>query len=542
MREKVLKGLVAATAAAALVVPSVAQAAPPAASTAANTEQLVVPKINWGSCGAEPGLKPFQCATVEVPTDYDHPRGPTTTIALTRLPASDPAHRIGTLFTNPGGPGGPGVDFVQQVGQYAYTPQVRAQFDILGFDPRGVGKSDPATCFRTEAEEQAVLNTQPAFPYTRAEERAYTAWSVKVGLTCAATSGDKLAHMSTANVARDMDLLRQSVGDDKLSYVGYSYGTYLGATYAKLFPTKIRALVLDGTLNPPWYSGSDGDRRPVGVRFRQGDGAAAAFAQFKAECKKAGPDKCSLARLGDPSTVVENLFERLKTSPAVVTLPDGSTTTVTYQIAVAVGFENMYDPAGWSALADMYSQIAVRGKSKAMRLKAPAALVEWSKHKEEYSSLAQGMQPCIETPPTGRPLAYPAYADAADQAAPHFGRLRAWLGQPCEFVPIRDTDAFKGPWPNKVKEPVLVIGTRYDPATPYEATRPYSDLYPDARMLTIEGYGHTTLFKSTCADARITEYLTQLKAPADGSTCQQDRKPFDPGSAAKKLTQEVVVH
>ena len=106
---------------------------------------------------------------------------------------------------------------------------------------------------------------------------------------------------------------------------------------------------------------------------------------------------------------------------------------------------------------------------------------------------ASSLQPCIETKQTGRPLAYPAYADAADQRAPHFGRFRAWVGHPVR-VPAdpKDTDAFLGPWQNKVKQPVLVIGTRHDPATPYQATRPYADLYPDARMVTIEGWGHTT--------------------------------------------------
>ncbi|MEV8372909.1 alpha/beta hydrolase [Kribbella sp. NPDC056861] len=513
----------------ALVVPGVTASAAP---------KPAMPKINWGSCGDTPALKPFQCATVKVPTDYDHPRGPTTTIALTRLPAGDPARRIGTLFTNPGGPGGPGVPFVQQLGQTAYSPQVRAQFDILGFDPRGVGQSDPATCYRTEAEEHKVLTSQPEFPVTRAEERSAIGWGVGVGLNCSARAGDKLAHMSTANVARDLDLLRQSVGDDKLTYFGYSYGTYLGATYAKLFPTKVRALVLDGTLNPAWYSGSDGDQRPFGVRIRQGDGAAEAFTQFKAECKMAGPARCSLAKLGDPSTVVENLFERLKTHPVVVTQPDGTTTTVTYQVAVFVAFQNLYDPAGWSNLADMYSQLVTSAKSKTAGVKAPAALIDWTKHREEYASLAQGMQPCIESPSTGRPLSYPAYADAADKAAPHFGRLRAWLSLPCEFLPIRDADAFKGPWPNQVKPPVLVIGTRYDPATPYQATRPYSDLFPDARMLTVEGFGHTALFKSSCADARITTYLTTLKAPADGTSCQQDYKPFTAAAAVAKETHE----
>lgn len=152
------------------------------------TAQSAKPMIAWGSCGTDPQLKPFQCATVEVPTDYDRPHGPTTTIALTRLPASDPAHRIGTLFTNPGGPGGSGVDLVQQAGQFIYTPEVRARFDILGFDPRGVSRSDPATCYPTEADEAKALANVPPFPLTPKEERQYTAAGAKLAASCQTTS------------------------------------------------------------------------------------------------------------------------------------------------------------------------------------------------------------------------------------------------------------------------------------------------------------------------------------------------------------------
>ena len=511
----------------ALVVPTTAVAARPEAAAAA------VPKISWGSCGADPLLAAFQCASVEVPTDYDHPRGSTTTIALTRLPATDPAHRIGTLFTNPGGPGGSGVEFVQTAGETAYTPEVRAKFDILGFDPRGVGQSDPATCFPTAAQENAVLAGLPSFPVTSAEERQYTVANAKIGTSCVTTSPDRLTHYSTANVARDMDLLRQAVGDAKLSYVGYSYGTYLGATYAKLFPNKVRAFVQDGTLLPEWYSGSDGDTRPVGVRLRQGEGASETLAQFNLECKKAGPSRCALAQLGDPATVVEDLYERLKTKPVDLVLPDGSTLKVTYATAVQATFFSLYSPAGWPDLAVTLAQLSTAA-SKGQRSvsvaagKLPQGLVEWNRRKEEYASLGTSMQPCIESRQTGRPLAYPSYADAADRLAPHFGRFRAWVGQTCEFMPIRDTDAFLGPWQLKVDSPVLVLGTRYDPATPYQATRPYAELYPDARVVTVNGWGHTTLGKSACADATITAYLVNLTAPADGTTCGQDRKPFDP--------------
>ncbi|ADB31363.1 TAP domain protein [Kribbella flavida DSM 17836] len=507
---------------------------------AAKAARVAVPKIAWKSCGSAPALAKFQCATVEVPTDYDRPRGATTTIALTRLPASDPARKIGTLFTNPGGPGGPGVDFVQQAAQVAYTPQVRARFDILGFDPRGVGKSDPVLCFPTAAEEAAVFQGVPPFPLTPAETAAYTRSNLKLAAGCLTTSPDRLKHYSTANVARDLDVLRRAVGDDKLSYAGYSYGTYLGATYAKLFPSKVRALVLDGTLSPEWYSGSDGDRRPVGVRLRQGEGGAETFAQFLAECKKAGAARCPLAQLGDPSTVTEALLERLKTHPVDVPLGDGTTLKVTYQVAVQVIFFSLYDAAGWTDLAGLLAQLAAPVRTAKVAA-VPQALIEWNRRKEQYTSIGSSLQPCIEARHSGQPLAYQQFADEADRRAPHFGRMRTWVGQTCEFMPVRDGDAFLGPWKLSVKAPVLVFGTRYDPATPYRATRPYADLYPDARMVTVEGYGHATIGKSSCADAMITAYLVGLKAPADNSTCTQDRKPFEPPASAREAKTRVTV-
>jgi pimeloyl-ACP methyl ester carboxylesterase len=193
-----------------------------------------VPDLDWQPCGE--GLEPFLCATARVPSDYDHPDGRTTGIALTLLPASgDPAMRIGTLFTNPGGPGGSGVDFVQQGARLIYDPQILERFDVLGFDPRAVVRSDPATCFRTAELEAASPLLALQYPLERREELRYTVTALALAVQCQLTSPTRFATASTANVARDMDLLRQAVGDERLYYVGYSYGTYLGATYAHLF-------------------------------------------------------------------------------------------------------------------------------------------------------------------------------------------------------------------------------------------------------------------------------------------------------------------
>ncbi|HET9649258.1 MAG TPA: alpha/beta fold hydrolase, partial [Microlunatus sp.] len=195
---------------------------------------VAVPRLRWSGCGAE--LKAFQCATATVPLDYDEPNGRTITVALTRLPATDRSHRIGSLFTNPGGPGGSGVDFVQQGASVLYSGQVRARFDIIGFDPRGVSRSTPATCFPTPEKEQAALSGDLPFPLVRRQLSRMNRETAALARACVQTSAERLRHLSTANVARDLELLRRAVGDARLSYAGYSYGTYLGATYAKLFP------------------------------------------------------------------------------------------------------------------------------------------------------------------------------------------------------------------------------------------------------------------------------------------------------------------
>ncbi|WBQ07929.1 alpha/beta hydrolase [Kribbella sp. CA-293567] len=514
MSARLLRATAALTAVA-MLVPGVANA---------TSRGPAVPKINWGTCGADPQLAPFQCATVEVPTDYDRPRGATTTIALTRLPAGDPARKIGTLFTNPGGPGGSGVEFVQKEAQKAYRDKVRARFDILGFDPRGVGKSDQVTCFPTAAEEAALISTAPHIPLNKTEFQAGLTMVKKLSQACAKRSGDRMAHFSTANVVRDMDLLRQAVGDRKLTYAGYSYGTFLGATYARYFPSHVRGMVLDGTADPVAYSDSDGDPRPFGIRSGQGPAGAEAFAQFTAECKKAGPQECSLAALGDPAVVAERVLQGLTKKPGELTGPDGTKVQVNYGEVVTSTFQKLYDPTSWRALADLYAQLA--GPAGAAPRTTAAAVLPSS---EAYTSHGSFMQTCVDGPSTGRPREYAAWMDKEHRIAPHFGRYAALIGLDCEFFPIKDHDAYRGSqWHNTVQAPVMVVGTRYDPATPYKNTRPYADLFPRGRMVTYEGWGHVASMQNTCVDRLVETYLVDLEAPADNTTCTPDRRPFDP--------------
>ncbi|MCK6211038.1 alpha/beta hydrolase [Georgenia sp. EYE_87] len=293
-----------------------------------------VPALAWEGCGA--GLEAFQCATAEVPTDHDDPAAGTTTIALTRLPATAPDQRLGSLFLNFGGPGGPGVEVLHMLGGEFLHPTVRARFDVVGFDPRAVGRSDPATCFRDAEQEQAFIRTLPAFP-VEDEEARFTASAAALGISCTVLSGTRIAAASTANVARDLDLLREAVGDEELTYLGYSYGTFLGATYAALFPDRVRALVLDGTVLPRLWVG-EGDDRVLGRRLGQHVAAAQAYGEFLRLCREAGSNGCALAALGDPAEVVEGLLTRLRTQPATFDIGDGTTTELGYDDAVSLIF------------------------------------------------------------------------------------------------------------------------------------------------------------------------------------------------------------
>ena len=259
-----------------------------AAASAATASETIVPgsteDIPWTTCANE-DADAFDCATIQVPSDYDEPRGRTTNVAVTRLPARDQENRIGSVVVNFGGPGGPGVSTLHLVGEAMFDASVRDRFDVVSFDPRGVGTSDPATCFPTAEAEQEFLSSLLPLPLTQAEDRRFIREAAALGTACTVFGGDRIATSSTANVARDMDVLRQRLGDDALTYVGYSYGTVLGATYGKLFPDNVRALVLDGTVDPRVWLG-DADGRLFGERLRQAEGDAETYGEFVRLCGK----------------------------------------------------------------------------------------------------------------------------------------------------------------------------------------------------------------------------------------------------------------
>ena len=215
---------------------------------AAVTDSEAVAGLATRSVAWQPCRDGFQCATVRAPLDYDNPGGAKVSLSVIRRPAATRSERIGSLMVNPGGPGVSGVDFVRDLVKFL-PPVLRARFDVVGFDPRGVRRSTPVRCFNTAAEADAV-RPPFTFPVTPAEEQLQHRYLTRLGAACARHAGAILAHVSTADVARDMDFLRAALGDRRMSYWGISYGSMLGQTYANLFPDKVRALVIDGVIDP----------------------------------------------------------------------------------------------------------------------------------------------------------------------------------------------------------------------------------------------------------------------------------------------------
>ena len=507
-------------------------------------------KTNWSPCFRTEG--PFECATVRVPLDHDRPNGAKISIAMVRLPAADPAQRIGSLFLNPGGPGGSGVDFAVGAGQFLFTQDVRDRFDLVGFDPRGIARSATLRCFGNDRQWEPYF-TPYAFPMTSDEVDGWIAADRYLDAACDRRGGAILDHMSTANVSRDMDLLRQAVGDDQLSYYGLSYGTMIGQTYANLFPDNFRALVIDGVLDPiAWTTGAPGEQGlPFATRLRSDVGAQDTLEEFFRLCDEGG-DACPLSS-GDGSMArYAALADALLAGPVVVQDPStGEQFEYTYSFLVGDTLNALYDSFTWPDLADFLAAIeaqvspATLGR-KLATFRGTRALVSSSRELSRaggyipkrgfpnYYNAIEGF-PGVACADSDNPDDYQAWVDAgedADAAHGYFGRIWTWFSSICAEWPGADADRYAGPFDTETDEPVLVVGARWDPATRYEGAVLAHDLLPNSALLTVNSWGHTSLFTSACADDAIADYLISQDTPAPGAECDQDLVPwvdFGPG-------------
>lgn len=481
--------------------------------------------IAWQPCD-----EGFECATVEVPLDYDHPHGPQIAIALIRLPAESQRHRIGSLFMNPGGPGGSGVEFVRAVAT-SLPAQLRERFDIVGFDPRGIIGSTPLRCFDTL--DEAFASYAPyAFPVGAQEEAVWRAADKVLADACARRGGRIQSHMSTANVARDLDRLRGALGDRKLTYVGFSYGSYLGTTYANLFPGRVRALVVDAVLDPIAWSTGRGHRaqkKPFSVRLHSDEGAQRTLEEFLRLCDEAG-DACAFS--GDAAARFAALAEQLRAEPVEI-VEEGETFTFTYADLVGGMLGTLYDPFSWSEAAGFLAALeaAATPAQLGQRLALLRSHLGLDAPQEDYPNVVEG-GPGVYCTDSDNPSSYEAWsraAAAADRKFGYFGRPWAWVSSICQPWTAVDQDRYMGPFTARTANPVLVVGNYYDPATRYQGAVTVSHLLPNSRLLSYAGWGHTASFGlgNACIDDAVARYLASTRPPGAGKVCAPNGNPFE---------------
>jgi len=502
-----------------------AQAAPPGGGSTAVTAAAAA-RVQWTRC--EGGR--FDCATVPVPLDYDQPDGVSILLSLIRLPATDPARRIGSLLVNPGGPGGSGVDLVLGFGQFL-APEIRARFDIVGFDPRGVARSTALRCFG------APRQWGPAFwadlPLTPAGVDVVAAADRYLADACAQRGGSILDHMSTGDVVRDMDLLRAGLGDQRLTFLGFSYGSMLGTTYANMFPDRVRAVVIDGVLDPiAWTVGAAGQQNlPFSTRLRSDAGAQATLGEFFRLCDLAGPD-CAFS--GNSAARFAALRARLLAGPIQVTL-DGETFPFTYTDLIYGMLGVLYSQFAWPSAAEFLA--LVEKSASAAALGAALADLRGSlgyvnkRGFPHYPNFLEAF-PAVACSDSDNPDSHLDWFTAAEQAEAqfgYFGRAWTWASSICAVWPGASDDRYTGPWTAATANPVLVVGNFFDPATRYQGAQTVAGLLPNSRLLSYAGWGHTAYGGlSSCIDNAVNGYLLSGTLPAAGTVCQPELDPFAP--------------
>ncbi|MFK4100756.1 alpha/beta hydrolase [Streptomyces sp. NPDC019531] len=463
-------------------------------------------RAHWRSCGV-PG---FECATLKAPLDYDKPADGDVRLAVARKKATGPGERLGSLFVNPGGPGGSAIGYLQAYAGIGYPAEVRARYDMVAVDPRGVARSEPVECL--DGRDMDTYTQTDSTPDDARETSELVDAYKEFAESCGVHSSELLRHVSTVETARDMDMVRAVLGDARLNYVGASYGTFLGATYAGLFPGRAGRLVLDGAMDPSLSA-----RR---MNLDQTAGFETAFQAFAKDCVQQ-PD-CPLGARGTtPAVVGRNLkafFGKLDAHPIPTGDADGR--RLGEALATTGVIAAMYDESSWAQLREALTS--------AMRENDGAGLLVLSDSYYErdgdgrYSNLmsANAAVNCLDLPPAfDGPEEVEKALPSFGKASPVFGEGLAWASLNCAYWPVRATGR-----PHRIEAPgaapIVVVGTTRDPATPYRWARALAAQLSSGRLLTYEGDGHTAYGRgSSCIDSAIDAYLLRGTPPADGKRC-----------------------
>ncbi len=459
------------------------------------------PGLVWSGCNGTDGPRGYQCATVEVPLNPEKPTQPgTVPIAVDRHLGSSPSD--GVLFVNPGGPGVSGVDFLAQL--MAMVPQsVSKNFDVVGFDPPGVGRSDPVTCVGS-SELLGFVNANPA-PTSPAGFSNLVSADRSFADACEKHSGRELPYVSTVDAAIDMDTIRQALGVTSISYFGFSYGTLLGATYADMFPGHVRAMVLDGAVNP--------DLGAVESLDAQSSAFESELNSMFASCE--ADTECAWRPGSDPLGAFETLMASVSAHPLAVrgsSQPFGLA-----QLLYATG-AGLYAPSSWPALEAGLAGLSKGDPSTLHGLFDSYVGLDATGVSNELE--AETAVTCLDSPAPSLP-ALEAAGPAAEKSAPVFGLFNLYSEALCSVWPV---PASGGPRVLRAvgSPPIVVVATTGDPATPYAEGVALAGQLQHGVLLTRVGEGHTAYSYSSCVRSYVNAYLVNLKVPPAGVRCPSD--------------------
>lgn len=471
--------------------PGASNGSTPGSSTPGSTEPSFTPTpIVWKPCKPDG----YDCAVVEVPLDYHKPNATKINLAVKRKPAEDPASRIGSFFFNPGGPGASGLAALPNLIN-DFAPEVRQRFDVVTWDPRGVGGSAPLSCDRGALEFYALdLSTPHPAPETI---DAAKRWAE----LCKSSNGEQLPFLGTADVTRDLETLRKAVGDEKLTYAGFSYGTLIGLLYAERYPQTVRAILLDGVVDP-----SLDVKENV---LQQSTAVDDAYDRFLAWCKANpgdGPNQCPIA--ADPEGIISQVIEQARTDP----LPGKVGTEVVYLSTTFVNFAlttGTYDADIWPQIG---AAIDAASKSDPDKLASLA-----NSYIGAASQSLNAAVNCIDTkPPKGADMQQ--LVDEAARVAPKLGVYNANSTRICEFWPVAPQPV-PAEYHAKGAPMIMVWGTTGDNATPYANALKISDSLENARLVTLEASRHAALGANECVQRLQGTYLVDLEVPPPDTKC-----------------------
>ncbi|MFD3941261.1 alpha/beta hydrolase [Streptomyces sp. NPDC058579] len=458
-------------------------------------------KLTWRDCG----VPSFQCATLRAPLDYANPAAGEIELGVSRVAAGGPGKRLGSLLVNPGGPGGSAVGYLQGYAGIGYPAAVRAQYDMVAVDPRGVARSEPVECLT--GPQMDTFTQVDQTPDDGSETTALTSAFKGFAAGCAKRSGEVLPHVSTVETARDMDILRAVLGDEKLTYVGASYGTFLGATYAELFAGRVGRLVLDGAMDPSLPA--------IDLARDQTAGFETAFRAFAADCVQKPDCPLGTGSVDAASDNLKDFFRKVDAEP----VPTGESRELGESLATTGVIAAMYDEAAWPQLREALTR-AMGGEGSGLLALADSYYERETDGTYTNLMFANTAVNCLDLP-----AAYTGPADVEkavpsfEKASPVFGEGLAWAALNCAYWPVAPTGR-----PHRITAegaaPIVVVGTTRDPATPYKWAQSLASQLSSGTLLTYEGDGHTAYGRgSDCVDSAINTYLLTGTPPTTAKRC-----------------------